>query len=455
MKKNLAFLISVPLFVWFFYDLDLGINIGLLGIILWILLLLTTKQKQKPKDFWMISTVVIATSLGFAWYGDFLSFVALAASMAIVLYKANYRKLNVLLLPIIVFYSGLSSTVRIWMGKTWKKNGTGSIPNLYKKTLYYIALPAIVLILFIWLYSNVSERFASYFTINFQFDMLRIVVLTIVGVAILFNFFYFSAHRIILKQNHRLKDSYTVEEKILNQNKLNTQHLQRRGGEIMLLLLNALLVFFIIIYATDGLSAPKESYSNDVHERIYTVIPSIIIAVIIIMVYFRRYHQYAKESKRLITLAYTWIFFNAALVIIAAHKNTEYVHQYGLTFKRIGVYIFLLLTIIGLLITSYKLMYKKTNAYLVNRMTWVAYGVLVISSLINWSNVVTKYNLSNTTKPDISYLQSLEYNKKAMYQLNKLGKNENDNEDLLQKIASEKQKPFFVKRLYYEFLNIE
>ncbi len=79
-----------------------------------------------------------------------------------------------------------------------------------------------------------------------------------------------------------------------------------------------------------------------------------------------------------------WILLNAVLVLSAAAKNFEYIVNYGFTYKRLGVFLFLLLALTGLALTFIKIQKKKRNAYLFNTMVWYIYGTILLCSFINW-----------------------------------------------------------------------
>ena len=56
-----------------------------------------------------------------------------------------------------------------------------------------------------------------------------------------------------------------------------------------------------------------------------------------------------------------WIILNAVLIVSTIIKNSEYVSSFGLTYKRLGVYAFLILAIIGLVYTFLKIAKQKTK----------------------------------------------------------------------------------------------
>jgi cytochrome c oxidase assembly factor CtaG len=139
------------------------------------------------------------------------------------------------------------------------------------------------------------------------------------------------------------------------------------------------LLFFIITFNYEQfveLKATANQLAEETHERVGAVIGSIVMAIVVIMFYFKGSFNFDKKAKFLKILAQIWVFLNAILVISAMLKNTEYVYYLGLTYKRLGVYAFLSLAIIGLIFTFIKVSKQKTNAYLFNQMFWYVYGTI-------------------------------------------------------------------------------
>ncbi|MCH5715014.1 DUF4153 domain-containing protein [Niabella hibiscisoli] len=123
-----------------------------------------------------------------------------------------------------------------------------------------------------------------------------------------------------------------------------------------------------------------------------------------------------------------------------------------LLLKRIGVFIFLLLSLFGLFATWVKLKSKKTNIFLINRMIWAAFYVLVISSFINWSWIVTKYNTRHFANPDWQYLESLDYNKAL---LNRIYIEKGmDRKTLVEGVYKRQPQPFLSTSLYWLTLSL-
>ena len=81
----------------------------------------------------------------------------------------------------------------------------------------------------------------------------------------------------------------------------------------------------------------------------------------------------------------------------------------GLTYKRIGVYFYLLLTFIALITTLVKITSFKSNWFLIRYNVWSLFLVLVFSTLFNWDKLILEYNVK--FKPSVEreyYLFELE-----------------------------------------------
>ncbi|MBL0192471.1 MAG: DUF4173 domain-containing protein [Saprospiraceae bacterium] len=194
-------------------------------------------------------------------------------------------------------------------------------------------------------------------------------------------------------------------------------------------MLNIVIIVLLVLYNQEVRS---QTLSEDLHQHVNTIIFSIIMAIFLIMFYFQGSFNFISRGRYLRSQAYIWLGLNSLLVVSAFARNFLYISTFGLTFKRIGVIIFLILCLTGLVFTAYKIMKKKTNFFLINNMFYVCFFVFIITSLINWSSIVTKYNIKYESKPDWEYLSRLNYNKHLILQSNNY-ENLNDHAKLLLK----------------------
>lgn len=188
----------------------------------------------------------------------------------------------------------------------------------------------------------------------------------------------------------------------LKLNRLMKEAMMVFGGLIILLTYLIVLDGYELIY---GLSIA--SLSGNLHASIYILIASMFMAIGVILYYFSLPVIFHSHFDRIKWAVNVWIALNVVLCIICLVKNNVYVHELGLTYKRIGVYTYLLTTIFALLITAYKTNASLNNWLLIKANTWMVYGVLMIFVCVPWDIVITRYNLHYTKDPDIAYIYSL------------------------------------------------
>ncbi len=138
--------------------------------------------------------------------------------------------------------------------------------------------------------------------------------------------------------------------------------------------------------------------SSLVHEGTYWLIFSILLAMGILMYFFRGNQNFNKDNSILKILSYTWVLQNVVMIVSVVIRNYRYIDTHGLTYKRIGVYIFLLMTFMGLLTLYVKISSQRSNFFLWRINSWLAYGVLVLFSFWNWDAFIANYNMAIVTQ---------------------------------------------------------
>jgi hypothetical protein len=310
-----------------------------------------------------------------------------------------------------------------------------------------IGIPLIVTGLFFILYRSSNAVFYNY-TKHWNLDFLSFgwLFFTLGGFLLAYGFYRPRLLHMLLTYETSLKSNISVsagESSFFGKTvHISTEYL---SGTVLLVLLN-LLIFLVNMLDAGFLffnTGPSDaSYSEAVHQGIGTLIFSIIMAISVILVYLRgRLNFY--RSRGFLYLAYGWILQNILLVMSTAYKNGLYISEYGLTYKRIGVYIYLLLAAIGLVLTCIKIARVKTAWYLINTNAWAMYVVWIAISLWNWDALITSYNMRWAREKDrhidLGYLVSLSDNN--LPQLNRI------NEELHAYRLAETEKENFSKRV--------
>ncbi len=196
--------------------------------------------------------------------------------------------------------------------------------------------------------------------------------------------------------------------------KFNTLKVETKMGIVLLVMMNALLVLLNIIdvqvtwLGFDASSIDNLAYY--VHEGTYYLIFSILLSMAILLVIFRGSQNYLASNKTLKFLAYGWIVQNAFMAISVALRNVYYIdYYYALSFKRIGVMIFIILTLFGLGTMAVKIYGKKTTFWLLKINSTAAVIMLLVMSSFSWDRTIAEFNLMNPDKEsiDIEYLLRL------------------------------------------------
>jgi hypothetical protein len=362
MKTHHYIFLTTALFVILFYDQEMGMNLGILGIIYALLTLFKTPEKNRTKSILILFVTSILSSLAFIWYGDFASFLAIVSSLLLFSYRSRNRKLKILFLIPIFAINSFTSIFRFFSFDEWlpKKNVSG----VWQKTLAFIIIPLVLISLFFGIYSVGSNHFASLFQ-DYELDVnvWQLLCLSVLGFFIAFNYWNYAVERFIYKHNNLLSDDFQEQFKTPKSTySFLDLDAERASGVISFFCLNILLIFFIITYNYEQfyeVSKTPVQLSEETHERVNAVIISIIMAVLVIMFYFKSAFNFDPKAMLMKIFARTWIILNGILVISAALKNYEYIISFGFTYKRLGVIAFLLLALIGLALTFIKIQRKK------------------------------------------------------------------------------------------------
>ncbi len=458
MKKHHIILVCSIIFTLLFYNESVGVNLSIFGLLLIGIISYFYKHLLNSRSHLILVATSVVSCFAFAWYGDFVSFLALATSIIILQFQTQESYLKIIQAFPIVFINGFTSLVRMFMFNQWipkrEKNN-----DLVKKLIAYLFIPALFVGLFVIVYAFGSDHFSALFT-NYYLNInsIELILITILGFYISFSFWNYWIPNVCHEKNVLLENEFNSQDKLENKNTFSFLDIdfERKSGEITFVLLNILLVIFIITYNYEQFFevTQKSNLSEATHERVNVVIFSIIMAVGVIMFYFKSGFNFDEKAKNLKKLSKIWMLLNGILIISTIIKNSEYISYYGLTYKRLGVYAFLTLALISLFYTFTKITKQKTNAYLINQMVWYFYGTLLLCSFVNWGGCITVFNTSINKGVEPEFLKSLNYNEeyRNLYFTKSIIPSNNHSE-LNTNVEYQKNKSFLSKALYYDFLN--
>lgn len=453
MKTHHYIFLSTIAFIVLFYNENVGLNLGILGVLYSVLTLIKTPERNRSKIFFLLFATSILSSFAFAWFGDISSFLALVVSLLLLSFRSKNKRFKSLFLVLVFVVNFFTFICRVFSFNEWFPKSEKS--GFWKKIFAFVFIPFVFVAIFFGIYAMGSNHFANLFT-NYELDidLFQVFGLGALGFFIAFNFFNFVVEKQFYKQNYFLDNDFKEKDKIQKPTySFLDLDSERTSGVISLISLNILLIFFIVTYNYEqfyeAVKSPNQ-LSEETHERVNAVIMSIVMAILVIMFYFKSNFNFDSKAGWLKIFAKIWIILNAILVFSAMFKNTEYITSYGFTYKRLGVYAFLLLSLIGLILTFYKIQFKKKNAFLFNSMSWCFYGMVLVCSFINWGGIITSQNMKRTDFAVNYHIVSINFSEKYLLKYAEEKKDIHLKKEVLEKIKDEKSSTVLSKILYYE-----
>lgn len=404
MKKTLIAIASSFLFSTLFYHQSLGLNMLLFAIIA-IAAVFTIHERARRLDVYLSAGLYLACSFFVFAINSGLSYVTSIFSFIIFSGSISGFKNSIYVQWFNGIYQLLIGALHQLLSNKEKKETTTK-----KHNLGFIALTTslviTVLIIFILLYGSVNPILGSWLSkIDMSFISLSWIITTVMGYLLVSNLLAtaeLDAMTTLDRNASTLLKAREINE--TTENKLAKEHLL---GSVLMIALNMLIVLFIALDVSYVLSNPLSdaaSLSKTVHEGVTALVTSIIIAITIILILFRGNLNFYKESDKLRKLTYAWIFLNIGIILLTAYKNYLYSDGFGLTYKRIGVFIYLTLCISGMVTTYFKIARKNNLLFMFQANARVAFIIMIVISSFSWDRVITKQNLSQVEHPDMSYL---------------------------------------------------
>ncbi|SDH75943.1 DUF4153 domain-containing protein [Winogradskyella thalassocola] len=413
MKKLILF-IAALLFSTLFYNQTIGLNLFLFSILTVVILFINNKSQFKNRKTQIYTIAYLITGLTIFFHSSTLSVIANLVAFFTLIGQLSETKSSIY----VSWLNGLYTTIAgffhrnfaIVESKTNSEDTKEKIDIDYLHWVKIILIPAVIVITFIALYKEGNPVFSNLIEkIDFGFINIQWILMAGLGYY-LFNNIYAPievepATEIDLQTENSLHktEAFSIP-KLKQENQL---------GVVLITLLNALIVMYLITditFLTTQQDISASVYSAQVHSGINALIASILIAIMILLYVFRGNLNFYEQNTTLKRLAFTWIILNILLVLSIVFKNAQYIYNFGLTYKRIGVVIYLLLATIGLVTTLLKINSAKNNWFLFRVNTQAAFIILVVSSTINWDYHITNYNFNYAKSMDYNYVIGLSNN---------------------------------------------
>lgn len=404
MKRNdYLLLTALGAYSFLFYNQNAGLNFLLFNIVLIVIFLARNIALLKSVKWIGAAVLCLISALGILITSSELSVFANCVSLLVLSGITFNQKTSYLFSILFSVFSVLSGY--IWMvldaiKRNADKKQAGSNKN-YKLVAVIISL--IISLIFLIIYKEANPLFAENTKwINLDFISIQWLLFTAGGFFILYPLYYHKTIPVIENWENSLSSSsqtFSVAGE--------RQGTENFAGSLLFAVLNLMLLLLnygdvSTLWFNQALPHGM-SHSDFVHNGVGMLILSIVIATTIILYLFRKNYTGLKGKSLIKALVYAWVLQNILMLISTCMRNQLYIHDYNLTYKRIGVYVWLALAFIGLAILFLKVFYAKSNWFLVKNNIMIWLFVLAFSSMFNWDLMITRFNLKNKPMKDIDF----------------------------------------------------
>lgn len=432
--KGIIVILFTIVFNFFFWQEKFGINLVLITAIFGSVLYYFNPETRKKKQTLLAIIAIGLSSFGILYHNS--SFSKFMMFSSVFLFVASLMEKQIKTIYYLIpsgFLGVITSPFRKHSFFTPPKTG------LSGKTWKYVklsAIPLAVTIVFVILYSMANPAFANklnyiadnlgdYLANLFHHYPVSRFILIAFGLIIGIGIFYYQSLNLFdeNEKNHqpdltRKKQRFITKtgyaRKPLSMVALKTE---TNIALLTLVSLNALLLFVNLLdinvfFFEDH--AVNSDYSSLLHKGTWILIFSIVLSASIVLYIFRGNINFYKNNKWLKIATYVWVAQNMVLASSVIVRVYHYILHHGLAYKRIGVIIFVIATIVGLATLVYKVKNKKTVSYLLKVNGVSIFGILLFASLFNWDLIIAQHNLDHAHNKKIDFLFELSLSDKTL-----------------------------------------
>lgn len=432
MKKQtiqFAGLILLPiLFNVIFWKENLGINILIFSsLVMYILVSFVFPESIHKRSVKASMLLTLVSGIMVVVHNSVISQLGHLASFFLTIgFMQDNRSKTILeaaLQYIINFFGTIIEAPKGLQRVSMSKSGANKFTKFVAQNFALTIIPMIVFGIFFLIFFNANpvfndlvlsfwENMTNFFSLTFDEESFGRVIFTLFSIYLIFSILFdWGISKNLLKSWTR-NEFIEPSEKQANSESNNEYKIALMlivSVNILLLIINVIDINFLWLdfdYSQAG------NLSKLVHEGTETLILSILLSIAILLYYFRKDLNFYENNKWLKYAAYIWITQNVILIISVSLRNYYYIDFYGLTHLRIGVGVFLVITLIGLCSLWIKIRDLRSLFYMFRINTWALYIVWVSLAFVNWDVLIARYNLSNSFKNgiDYTYLLSLSDN---------------------------------------------
>ncbi|MBN1952348.1 MAG: DUF4173 domain-containing protein [Bacteroidales bacterium] len=308
--------------------------------------------------------------------------------------------------PLMVLFHAISSLVESHLNSFFRRleENTPATKKEKLPNVWIYIISGIIILIFVLLYLNGNPLFGKLMKkIDLSFLEFGFIMLTLFLYAVLYGMISF-------RKNKRIARLSFLKSKIepgslsqRDQQEHKIASISFWSVSVILAIVNLLDLIVIL----SGELPEGFTYKDYVHQGFYTLILAMGLAVALIVYFFRGQVNFHEKVRSLMKISYFWIGQNILLALITAYKNFLYVEAYGLTYKRIAVFLFVACVLIGLVLSLNKVRTLLSNWLFFNRLSLYAYLMFLLMAMLPYDRMITACNLNYAQFADIEYVLSL------------------------------------------------
>lgn len=424
MKRNdWLYILCIALYSFLFYEQSAGLNFFIFSIAVVASLGWMRRDTMKNRH-WYVSALLVLVS-GFAVYLHGSRLAIGANACALLLFSAQSAAPGTSLF--VSFFLSVCSVGGAYVfmiidffdrrAKLAEASPSGEVKQKRNSgRIWAVLVAVIIVILFFAMYRSTNVLFKDLTKhINLDWISWKWCFFTAIGAVVVYGLFYLRKFGGIGENSNQYQRN--LEHKPDGDaswgDSLMSIENERFLGILLFALLNILVLFVngvdLLFQFGDGTLPEGVTYTSYVHQGVGMLLVNVLLAMLLVLFFFRGRVNFDKGYNTMRILAILWLAQNVFMLFFMAGRNNMYAAMFGMTYKRIGVYFYLLLTAIGAATTMAKVYSKKTNTWLFRINTWLFFSVFVFSSLVSWSRYITWYSMYKSDYVNRAYLSTMSY----------------------------------------------
>jgi len=280
-------------------------------------------------------------------------------------------------------------------------------PPVQKYNFTLFIRPLVLFIVFIGLYVVANDGFAKLVTDFFEVISITLILFLCASFLAMITMIDSQNLEVLDNMAAYFKKSWSLSLSLKAQD-WKPMLVKEKEAIISFVGLNLLLVVLLGFEINSILNPDNaKGLSEGVHENIYAVIFSVVLAGLVTIYFFSGNVFFMAQIARIRLLANTWIALNAFLVLIGVYKTFVYIGYFGLTYKRLSVLEYLVTILTSLIIVAWCIYLRKGNWTLVNRVIALTYSFMILYNLPNWDRIMVRYNYTHFENHQSEYYDKL------------------------------------------------